>query len=250
MPQDNQLPASHPEEERRQYIRLETVFPVQFRLLAPDGKTFLSPWQQGFTSNVSKGGLLLAVNNLNPELAGLLNNKQAKLSVDIEMPFTRSPISAIAQVAWVRPAPNEPNKFFYGIKYEKIDSRQNKRIMRYALVKRLTAPLIIALILSLAAAFAIGSMINIKLIKGNKELVDQLVKIVQESSVAKQKVKAISKEKEDLQVNIHALELRIKTAEAERLKLEQARETEKEKATASLNELNALVSRLGQEKNT
>jgi len=163
MPNDDHL-----KEERREFIRLSTVFPVQFRLLSLDGKNFLSEWQQGFTNNLGKGGLGLAVNNLNPDLAGLLTGKQAKLSLDIEMPFNRGPISAIALVAWVTSAAGEQNKYFFGLKYEKIDSRLNKKIMRYALGKRLLLPVTLLVIISLALAFAVGSMLNIKLIKLRK----------------------------------------------------------------------------------
>ena len=44
-------------EEHRKYVRLDSVFPVQFQLLGLDGKSSLSEWIQGFTSDISKGGI-------------------------------------------------------------------------------------------------------------------------------------------------------------------------------------------------
>jgi len=64
MPQKNPL-----RKEQRRYIRLDSVFPVEFRIFSLDGKSFLSDWLQGFTNNIGKGGLCLLVNNLPSELA-------------------------------------------------------------------------------------------------------------------------------------------------------------------------------------
>jgi len=90
--------------ERREYIRLDTVFPVQVRLLRPADKTAYSDWLQGFTRNISKGGICLAVNNLQPELAKYLKDRQAKSYLGIEMPISRSPVYAWATVSWLKEA--------------------------------------------------------------------------------------------------------------------------------------------------
>jgi len=55
--------------ERRKYIRLDTVLPVQFRLESLDSKQALSPWIQGFTNNIGHGGICLSVNDLPFELS-------------------------------------------------------------------------------------------------------------------------------------------------------------------------------------
>lgn len=38
--------------DRRKYICLDSVFPVDYRLLASENKNFLSDWLQGFTKYV------------------------------------------------------------------------------------------------------------------------------------------------------------------------------------------------------
>jgi len=50
---------------------------------------------------------------------------------------------------------------------------------------------------------------NVNFNQGNKALVEQLVKILQETSIAKQKIKNIDREKEDLRLKIQTLQLRI-----------------------------------------
>ncbi|MDP3732431.1 MAG: PilZ domain-containing protein [Candidatus Omnitrophota bacterium] len=240
--------------ERRQYIRLDSVFPVQFRILSLEGEKALSDWLQGFTNNISKGGICLAVNNLKPELAKLIKDRQVKLSLDIQMPLAASPVPASARVAWVKDITGQPNKYLIGLSYEEIVASANSRIIRYAMAKRLFVPLATTIIVILGLGFVIGSYINVRLIKSNKTLVEQLVKIIQESSVAKQTVKAINKEREDLQLKMQALQLRIRATEEEkaalqeRMRLEEKVKLEESEAEKKINDFNAIIQKLIQEK--
>ncbi|OGX40157.1 MAG: hypothetical protein A2984_02745 [Omnitrophica WOR_2 bacterium RIFCSPLOWO2_01_FULL_41_12] len=229
--------------ERRNYIRLDSVFPVQFRLMSLDAKSFLSDWQQGFTNNIGKGGICLAVNNLSSELTQKLKNQQAKISLDINIPLSKNPVSAFANIAWIREVPGEANQYLIGLTYEKIDRQEKSRIMRYAWTKRLFAPVVLSIVIILGVGFTINSLITVKLIKGNRALVAQLLKILQESSVAKQTVKEITRERQDLQLKIQSLELRMRTVGEERSKLETAK-------TDETKQLNLLIEKLAQEKNT
>jgi hypothetical protein len=61
-------------QEQRGYIRMDTILPVQFRLVSLEGKELLSDWQQGFTNNVGKGGICLQINKLDPLLARQIKN--------------------------------------------------------------------------------------------------------------------------------------------------------------------------------
>ncbi|MDD5166385.1 MAG: hypothetical protein PHQ57_03225 [Candidatus Omnitrophica bacterium] len=245
------------EAERRKYIRLDSVFPVQFRLLAADGKSFISDWLQGFTNNVGKGGICLFVNNLKPEMAGLIQSKQVKLSLNIEIPLGAKPVPALANVVWVKESPDEINKYFIGAGYEQIEHHASARILHFAWGKKLFAPVALSIIVILAAGLTLNAYVSFQLIKGNKSLVSQLVAIVQESSVAKQKIKEINKQKEELQVGIQALKLRTQTVEGERAKLEEKAKLAKEQTkleviqrNKKIAELNSLISKLTQEKSS
>ncbi|MFA4989579.1 MAG: hypothetical protein WC576_02270 [Candidatus Omnitrophota bacterium] len=112
----------HLGKEKRQYLRLDTVFPVQFRLVALDGTNLLSDWLQGFTNNLSKGGICLCINNLPPQLAQLLKERKVKLSLEIDLPITRKPIVALASPAWLKDALEGTSKCYIGLSYEKIDA--------------------------------------------------------------------------------------------------------------------------------
>src|SRR4030043_10284 len=88
--------------EHRKYIRLDSVFPVGFRLLGWDDLKVMSDWLQGFTNNIGKGGLCLAISNLKPELAALIKSQRVKVSLNLEMPLFQKPVAALATVIWIQ----------------------------------------------------------------------------------------------------------------------------------------------------
>ena len=227
------MSSPNPSNERRQYLRLDSVFPVQFKIVSPDGKTFYSEWIQGFTNNISKRGIRLDVNNLKPKAVSLLRNGQTAVFLQIQMPLTRPMVNAQAKIAWVRES-EDGNSCFIGLNYEQISSVGEKRIMRYVWAKIIFLPAVITVIVILGLGFGINGYLGLKLFRGNRALVEQLIKILQDSSVAKQKIKEISRDKESLQLKIEALQLRIEAVEA--------------KSTLSAKELNAMIEKLSQEK--
>lgn len=234
--------------ERREYIRLDSVFPVQFKLLGMDTQEALSPWLQGFTNNISKGGLCLVVNNLDRALAVFVREQKAKLALGIEMPFSKKPIEAVARIAWVQEDREQPDKYYIGLSYERIPPSGSLQIIRYARAKKLFVPVVLSLIVALGIGFGVDSYVNVKLIRGNRSLVEHLVKILQESSVAKQKIKEISREKDELQVKMEALKVRIKTVEEDRARLSEQSKKEEAQTAKREEELNALIEKLTQEK--
>lgn len=230
--------------ERRQYVRLDSVFPVQFRILDSDGKTLLSEWLQGFTGDVGKGGICLEVNNLKDQQAQIIKTLGTKMSLAIQIPLTGAPVNAEARIAWVKDVPGTANKYLVGLTYENIAADQNRRIMHFALTKRLFAPVTLLIIAVLVLGFSLGTFLNYKLIKGNKALVDQLVNIVQSSSIAKQKIKQIYIEREDLLVKIKTLEMQLKTLLEEKTKLVQ----QEWNSSKRMNEVSILLDKITRDK--
>lgn len=231
----------HAGENKRRYIRLDSVFPVEFTILNAEGRICLSGAQQGFTNNVGKGGMCLTANNCDPEFIRYLNDPQIKFSLGIEMPLGSKAITATAHVAWVKAAAGPTNKYLIGLSYDRIDKQQNARIMRYAWAKKLFFPIALSLIFILALGFTVNSLISAKVINGNKVLVEQLVKIIQDSSIAKQKVKRLYKDRQELEVKIQEMQSRIQTLEEERIAQDQSK-------NGKLSELGSLISQLIREK--
>jgi outer membrane murein-binding lipoprotein Lpp len=228
-----------PQQERRHYLRLDSVFPVQFQLVSLDGQQALSDWIQGFTSNIGKGGICLNCHNLKSEFAEGIKNRRVKLSLGIEMPLGGKPVRALAHIAWVKESAR-PGSYLIGAGYDTIDSAQNSRICRYALTKKFFAPVAITVIVLLGIGFGLNMYVNVKLVQGNKGLVHQLVSILQESTIAQQKIKQISHDKNDLQLKLESLQSRIQS-------LEEEKEKKKEEAN-KIDQLNTLIGTLNQEK--
>jgi len=234
--------------ERRKYLRLDSVFPVQFRLISPDEEVILSDWIQGFTHNVSKEGIRLDVNNLKPQISWLIKNQEARVSLRIKMPLTKPVVNAQARVVWVKDNPEGQDSHFIGLTFDNIGAIDQKRITRYARTKRMFLPLVLTIIFILSFSLTVGGYLNLKLIAANKSLVGQLIKILQETNIAKQKIKDINSEKDELQLKIAALELRMRTIEEEKADLTQKVKAEEVKSAGRINELNSTVEKLNQEK--
>lgn len=237
-----------PESERRKYLRLDTVFPVQFRLLSLQSETPLSEWLQGFTNDIGKGGLCLKVNNLPSNLTELVNNKQARLSLEIDIPLKAIPVTALANIAWVGEVDEASNKYLIGLSYDQINNDDNRRIVTYGRIRRSIFPVMAALVIILGLGFGANTYINYKLVKGNQALVGELVSILQESTIAKDKIKQISNDKENAQLKIQSLEVRIKSIDEERKGLAEKVKAEESKAVQKIGELNAMVEKLSKEK--
>ncbi|MCX7926633.1 MAG: PilZ domain-containing protein [Candidatus Omnitrophica bacterium] len=222
--------------ERRRYIRLDSVFPVQIRLLSANGKTILSDWQQAFTHNVSDGGMRIDIHNCSPELFNLLQEGTVKLQLKILLPLSAAFVNAQAKISWFSESQKELKSVSLGVVYEYIEPSGQKRIMRYARIKQITVPVLIGFIAILAVAFGLNSYMNYRLVQGNKALVAQLISILQEWSLAKEKIKDISRQKEELQLKIDSLQARIEAVTAERESLRE-KVTAVKQLTASLEQL-------------
>lgn len=242
--------------ERREYLRLDTVFPVQFRLESHDGKTFFTSWLQGFTCDVGRGGICLSVNNFSPEQAGMLKGAKARVALEIELPFTKRPVRARGAVAWLREVTGEPNKYRIGLKYEQIDIHQNRQIMRYAWARKLFIPVAIGAIMLLGIFLALGLYFNMKLDEGNRSLVANLVRVSYELDTSRERLLQISAEKENLSLKISTLGERIRMTQEEKAALSEkerleGREKEKllkSKESKKIAELDTLVAQLNNEK--
>jgi len=234
--------------ERRQYIRLDSVFPVCFRFLSYEKGEPLSDWLQGFTNNVGKGGICLAVNNLKSDHAKKAGDKQAKISLEIEMPVFKKPVCATADISWVQEIDSAIGKYLIGLRYLEIDVRQNNKIIRYARLKKLFIPVTLGVIIILGLTIGAVSFMNAKLVKDNKALVEQLVSVTQESTLTKQEIEGINREKSDLAGKIQDLAQRIAVLEGGKDRLEEKALSAESKNQGKIKELNGLIAKMNQEK--
>lgn len=186
--------------ERRQYVRLNSVFPIEFQLVESDTLKPISELMQGFTRDVSKGGLCLQVNNLKQDKAALIGLKKVKLLLTINMPLSSKPAKAYSNIAWVKEQNQaHPNSYLIGLSYDRIDQKDQSRIINYALKKIIIPKVTVA---AFAALFIISSLFIYReyaIRKENKVLVERLVQTSNKIDEQEQKIAEIDTIKDKLE---------------------------------------------------
>ncbi len=144
--------------ERRRYIRLDVVFPVEFRILHRD-KGYLTEWIQGFTRNVSKGGLCLESKLLSSWHRNMLSQEDNLLEVSLHIPLSKS-IKAEAKVVWFKREKGVPLSVdIMGLEFVKVDPKDIRRLMWYVRQKKYLPRILI---------FAVGILLGLSVFFGFK----------------------------------------------------------------------------------
>ena len=224
--------------EHRRYIRLSTVFPVEFEIVSLDEKEIYSEFHQAFTRDVSEGGMCLEVNNLKDDLAEKLNKKSAKLRLQINMPFSAKPIAAVAETAWLKKTvEGHPNKYLIGIYYERISEKERKGIVNYANLLQLRPVIMVALMIILVATIAVTRVEVVKKEALRKEAEKKIAIIEAERS-------KLSASLEELRASRDELQIKFKEFEQNRADLEKKLEAAKAEAQAKPEEIAKLEAEL------
>jgi hypothetical protein len=162
--------------ERRKYIRLNSCFPVEFSLCFSEGVS-VSQQYQGFTCDISSGGLCLQAKNLNPADAELILNKKTRLDLSINIPMWGRPVKAFTEIAWVKKDENAKsgNSYHIGLAYLVIEPEGRKRVVNYARRLKWIPRIALTLIFLMLFSLIILSLYHMKVSNQNKALVAQLV---------------------------------------------------------------------------
>ncbi|MCX5665973.1 MAG: PilZ domain-containing protein, partial [Candidatus Omnitrophica bacterium] len=168
--------------ERRKYIRLNSVFPVEIYLrnIPEDGKSRVI---QAFTRDISLGGLCLLVNNPDSSLVSIVHDGST-FDITINMPVSHRPIEASVQAVWhdIRDSVRH-KQLLIGVFYNKIDANDRKRI--FSVARRMkwlprAAGLSIILLVSLLA----GSLYQkAELTRANREFIERFHNIQKTSDM-------------------------------------------------------------------
>jgi len=234
------------DKERRRYIRLDSVFPVEFLLQDKERKP-LSDWLQGFTNNIGKGGICLSVNKVSDELLKIIKKEEVRFILRIEIPLQRKPVEAEAKLSWVKLVDEELSKYNLGLSYEKISPKDNNYILRYCIVRKFSLPLILGILIFLLLGFGFSTYINLRLLNTNRALVEQFVEILKKSSLSRNEIQKLNKEKQELQLKLEEMELHLKNLEEEKqaiLESQKKRILAEEEAKKKINELLNLIKTL------
>ncbi len=158
--------------ERRKYIRLNSVFPVEI-YLRNTPKSGKSQVIQAFTRDISLGGLCLSVNNPDASLTSMVHDGST-FDITINMPVSHRPIEASVQAAWHDKRESARHKqLLIGVFYDKIDASDRKRI--FSAARRMKwLPRAAALSIILLVSLLAGSLYQkAELIRANREFIER-----------------------------------------------------------------------------
>ncbi len=216
--------------ERRQYVRMSTVFPVEICLIRPDGNPAHSGFLQAFTRDISLAGMCLELKSFGKKIEELLLIENTQIELTINTTFAKKPIRAIGCIAWVRKEEQVlPVRFLLGIHYTHIDPKAQRRIFKHA--RRLLWVPRLASVLGVAMAGFIIFLIfqEQKLIHENKTLVNRFIESAEKKTSVTKNIyemeKKRSKLEKELATSYATIEaMKRKTIEAELNNLKTGRE--------------------------
>jgi hypothetical protein len=158
------------QKELRKYIRINTVFPVELKVVNKDTGKSLTKNIQCTTKDVSKNGLCLVFSSDSEILAFLKQSNKYKFSISINIPFSSNPIAAYSNIIWHKIVEQGMNsKLLIGVEYESILGKDKKRLYSYAKSKKRT-PYELAILIFLLIIFGLSSYYHYY-ISNNKNIV-------------------------------------------------------------------------------
>ncbi|MFH1767961.1 MAG: PilZ domain-containing protein [Candidatus Omnitrophota bacterium] len=169
------------EDEQRRYIRLSTVIPVEFHLIDEFGRKE-TPYLQGFTNNIGKGGICLVINDLWWGFADRLS-KNVPLALQIELPFKKRSIFAQGKIVWIEQSKLDRfTQYRLGIEFDKSKTDNTAGLFKYALLKK-SLPFIVTAAAIILSAFAAHSWLKEqKAAEEKRKLLVQYKSILQETA--------------------------------------------------------------------
>jgi hypothetical protein len=189
--------------ERRRYIRLQAVFPVEFQFLDPETGGSISNITQGFTRDVGKGGICLEVNNIEEGFEETLKEQKVRLDIRLHIPLSQRETKAVAGIAWYKKIKaGYPNKYLIGLTFLQIDPNDRKRIYFHARRISLTPKLASILVLCLLVGLVYFYTIDFRLRSENKRLVQELVELSGRKSMLESDILKFDSERGEIEEDL------------------------------------------------
>ncbi len=181
--------------DKRKYIRLKSILPVEFRIFGATG----SSWQQGYTCNVSEGGVCFETVHLDEAVLNQVGKPGVEVEVSMRIPLHRPPVKARAKIAWARHLQhkNTPH-YMLGLQFTEIAYGDCDRMLSQARVLSLSTHLLALTVVVLFLGVVIVGFYNYRLRMDNEKLVDSLARAQQEEIQIRDTISEISREKEML----------------------------------------------------
>jgi len=183
-------------DNRRKYLRLDTIFPVEFQVVGRERREPLSEMKEGFTQNIGKGGMGIFARTLKEHDKEIFNfvPHETKLRLIINIPLDKEPVESYATVEWAERQPGPIlDTYFFGVSYDLINEIEYDRIVNYTKWLRLKPRLIFLAIVTLALAFLLSMVFLFEVNSRKREKEKELFVCMAEGELA-EKAKAVAEE--------------------------------------------------------
>ena len=250
-----------PNEERRKYKRLDTVIPVEFQILDKELNP-VSGWHQGFSQDISKGGMCLTVNDLSKDESLSLKPHQIDLLLQIHSPMSDRRFLAYAKVAWTKKIRELPFiQYLVGLNFSRVDPREINKLLNYVRLKKVLWRMLQILILGTILFSTLVIINNFRLNVWHNQLLEEYSQLLHKDLELNQDYNTVLGNKDSLDRALKASHFEIealkevmqgieddKNKEINSLesRLEEARDTmiESEEASIRIGELTAQLGEL------
>jgi len=207
--------------ELRTYIRLNAVFPVEFQLLDVKTGAAIGDIRQGFTRNISKGGICLEFNSAEEGFEKILKERSAKLELFLHIPPGRKEIKATAGIAWYEKTKHERfTRYLVGLTFLDIDPDDRNRIYIHAKRMSLTPKFIAAILLFLVISASFFYISDFKANVKNKKLMEEISRLSAGKAELEKKILTFDWEKVDISGRLLENQKKIKDYELRAKELE------------------------------
>jgi c-di-GMP-binding flagellar brake protein YcgR len=118
--------------EKRQFVRVPGAVPVTYRFVSLRDETNApEDTFEGETRNLSAGGMLLEGPVPDSNLITDLLMKRVVLTVNLTLPATPGPVSAMARVSWLDSVDETEKRFSMGLEFNEITRESQDRIIGF-----------------------------------------------------------------------------------------------------------------------
>lgn len=126
--------AQAPNVERRKFVRIGVELPVQYKFVALElRKKVDDGLHEGFTRDLSQGGLLLiGTLPILDWISPLLMSKMV-IGLSFELPGLKRPIQALGQTAWVEAVEEKSRRTAFGLFFREIAEVDRDHLLQFVL---------------------------------------------------------------------------------------------------------------------
>ncbi|MFH1782235.1 MAG: PilZ domain-containing protein [Candidatus Omnitrophota bacterium] len=187
-------------DNRRNYIRLNSVFPVEYQFIDTKTSGSISDIMQAYTKNISKGGMCLEANTTDLEFEALLKRKDLTLDIRFNIPLDHKKTKATGDIIWYKKIESGyPAKYLIGLSFKDMEKSEIDRIYFHALRTYLTPRIVKGLVAVLVIGLLYFYVTDFRLKRENRLLAQNLVELSSKKSGFEKNILDIDDEHNELE---------------------------------------------------